>query len=90
MTPQEKIRVLDELMESPAWGLLEATMQDEILNAAYQLSANKPITADELHFKRGAIWAARRMIELPNQMKTLINNELIMQMAQVDENSSQP
>ena len=88
MTLQEQLRVLDELIDSPAWNLLKDQMNKDILMAAYQLSDNAPVTVDELHFKRGAIWAGRRMIDMPEQMKTMINNELIMQMAQADYNKT--
>jgi hypothetical protein len=56
-------------------------MQDEILTAAYQLADNKQLSVDEINFRRGAMWAARRMIELPTNMKMLIDNELLMEAA---------
>ena len=81
MTKQEQARILDELLSSNGWGLLHQKMQDEIISAAYQLSENKQLTTDEMHFRRGAMWAARRMIELPTNMKMLIDNELLMDAA---------
>jgi hypothetical protein len=34
-----------------------------------------------MNFRRGAMWAARRVIELPTNMKTLIDNDLLMDAA---------
>ena len=81
MTKQEEARVLEELLSSNGWGILQRKMQDEILSAAYQLAENKQLSVDEINFRRGAMWAARRMIELPTNMKMLIDNELLMEAA---------
>lgn len=81
MTKKEEARVLEELMSSNGWGILQRKMQDEILSAAYQLAENKQLSVDEINFRRGAMWAARRMIELPTNMKMLIDNELLMEAA---------
>ena len=81
MTKKEEARVLEELLSSNGWGILQRKMQDEILSAAYQLAENKQLSVDEINFRRGAMWAARRMIELPTNMKMLIDNELLMEAA---------
>jgi hypothetical protein len=81
LTKQEEARVLEELLSSNGWGVLQRKMQDEILTAAYQLADNKQLSVDEINFRRGAMWAARRMIELPTNMKMLIDNELLMEAA---------
>lgn len=81
MTKKEEARVLEELLSSNGWGILQRKMQDEILTAAYQLAENKQLSVDEINFRRGAMWAARRMIELPTNMKMLIDNELLMEAA---------
>jgi hypothetical protein len=81
LTKQEEARVLEELLSSNGWGILQRKMQDEILTAAYQLADNKQLSVDEINFRRGAMWAARRMIELPTNMKMLIDNELLMEAA---------
>ena len=81
MTKKEEARVLEELLSSNGWGILQRKMQVEILTAAYQLAENKQLSVDEINFRRGAMWAARRMIELPTNMKMLIDNELLMEAA---------
>lgn len=81
MTKNEQQRVLEELLSSQGWGIIQEKMNAEILSAAYQLSDNKGMTVDEIHFRRGAMWAARRMLELPTNMKMLIDNELLMDAA---------
>jgi len=81
LTKQEEARVLEELLSSNGWGILQRKMQDEILSAAYQLAENKQLSVDEINFRRGAMWAARRMIELPTNIKMIIENELLMEAA---------
>lgn len=36
---------------------------------------------DEIHFRRGAMWAARKFLELPNQVEAILKNELLMDAA---------
>jgi hypothetical protein len=81
MTKAEEKRILEELMASSGWALLESKMKDEIVNAAFAMAENARLTVDEMNFRRGAMWAARRVIELPTNMKTLIDNDLLMDAA---------
>jgi hypothetical protein len=36
---------------------------------------------EEVHFRRGAIWAARKFIELPSQIKSILDNDILMDAA---------
>lgn len=81
MTKAEEKRILEELMASSGWKLLETKMKDEIVAAAFAMAENKQLTVDEMNFRRGAMWAARRVTELPTNMKTLIDNDLLMDAA---------
>lgn len=81
MTKAEEKRILEELMASSGWKLLETKMRDEIVAAAFAMAENKQLTVDEMNFRRGAMWAARRVTELPTNMKTLIDNDLLMDAA---------
>ena len=60
MNKVEQKRKVQELMKSAGWGIIQQKMQEEILSAAYQMAENKMLTIDEINFRRGAMFAARR------------------------------
>lgn len=85
----EKKRKLDDLLKSDGWSVIKQKMQEEILSAAYQLAENKILTIDEINFRRGAMFAARRFIELPKNLDLLLDNEILMESALKTEADSQ-
>ena len=87
MTPQQikaDKEALDDLKKSRGWALLSAAIQQDVLNAAYALGENPRMPMDEIHFRRGAIFAAKN---LPSALDTLIlsrENELLLISAQAE------
>ena len=69
MNKLEQKRKIQELLKSDGWGILSQKMQEEILSAAYQMAENKMLTIDEINFRRGAMFAARRLMELPDELR---------------------
>ena len=76
MNKVEQKRKVQELMKSAGWGIIQQKMQEEILSAAYQMAENKMLTIDEINFRRGAMFAARRLMELPKNLDLLLEHEL--------------
>jgi len=54
-------------------------MKQEILTASFQLSENRDMTLEEIHFKRGAMWAARQLKELPDRLIMKYSNEDVLE-----------
>lgn len=81
MTPQEKREAIEELIKSPGWGVLRQEMENSILQAAYQLSDGANMPVEEIHFRRGSMWAARKFTELPEALSAIINNDILMDAA---------
>jgi hypothetical protein len=75
---KSKADALQKLLDSPGWTVLKERMEASILQAAYQLVDERSMPPDEIHFRRGAIWAARKFLELPSQVKSILDNELLM------------
>ena len=86
MNAKEAHNQLVELIAHPGWNYLKAVMQNEIVTAAFQLAEPKPITDKEMDFKRGALWAARKLIELPERQKQVLENEMLLEAAKDAEN----
>ena len=85
MNKVEQKRKVQELLKSDGWGIIQQKMQEEILSAAYQMAENKMLTIDEINFRRGAMFAARRlMVELPKNLDMLLDNEILMESSEAD------
>jgi len=79
MSPQQRIEELNKFRTSNAWTILRDEMEEAILQSAYQLADNKPLTLEELHFRRGALYAAKKFLDLPEQLVMKAQNELALQ-----------
>ena len=69
MSSKRELKLILDLEKSDAWQYLTKIMQDEIVQAAMQMGEDASMTFDEVNFRRGAIWAANRMLEMPNRIK---------------------
>tara|TARA_E500000318_G_scaffold11202_1_gene9891 strand:+ start:3207 stop:3473 length:267 start_codon:yes stop_codon:yes gene_type:complete len=77
--PQQAIDKLTSLKKTQGWQIVEKVMDQEILTASFQLSENRDMTIDEIHFKRGAMWAARQLKELPDKLILKYRNDVALE-----------
>lgn len=75
---KNQIKAISNLQSSDGWQLIKQVMEDEILQAAMQIGENPNMELNEINFRRGAIWAANRMLEMPNRLKIKIENEVAL------------
>ena len=66
-----KLKALETLVRSRGWAVLVEVMNAEILASARSMGDSASMATDEVHFRRGAIFAADRLIKMP---ELLINN----------------
>lgn len=81
MTPKQKREAIENLVKSDGWAVLREEMEKAILLAAYQISDNGAMPIDEVHFRRGSMWAARKFIELPDNVSRILANDILMDAA---------
>lgn len=81
MTKKQDYEAVDKLLKSEGWAVLQREMEKSILQAAYFLAEQKDITNDQMHFRRGAMWAARKFLELPEAVKSILNNDILLDAA---------
>lgn len=81
MTPKRKQEAIEKLLKSEGWAVLKEHMEAAILEAAYRLVGSASMPIDEVHFRRGSIWAAKRFLEMPDQVSALLTGELLMEAA---------
>ena len=39
-------------------------MKEEITQAAFRMADARPMSMEDIHFQRGALWASRKLIEI--------------------------
>jgi hypothetical protein len=61
-------RELKKLFASRGWAILSETMHTEILQAALAIANSANMSLDEINFRRGAIWAANQLLNLPDAL----------------------
>tara|TARA_X000001388_G_scaffold52949_1_gene38653 strand:- start:419 stop:676 length:258 start_codon:yes stop_codon:yes gene_type:complete len=77
--PKQAIDKLTSLKGTDGWKIIDEVMKQEILTASFQLSENRDMTLEEIHFKRGAMWAARQLKELPDRLIMKYSNEDVLE-----------
>ena len=78
MTSKEKLRKLKELENSSGWNVLVDIMKDEIVQSAMQIAESPNMSLDEINYRRGSIFAAKRRLELPQRLAVHLENEIVM------------
>ena len=79
MTPEQALKLVNDLERSEAWGYIKTVMQDEIILAATSLASQRNLPAQELHYQRGAMWAAQKLLQLPELLKANLEGDLLLQ-----------
>lgn len=85
MKPKQALKLVKELRESDGWKYLEEVMREEIVQASYAISDGKNMPLEEIHYRRGAIWAARKLVEMPTALATKLEDEIRMEALQDEE-----
>ena len=76
MKAEDALKSLEELQASTGWQYLREILRAEITDAAFAMANATNLTESEMHFRRGAMWAAVRLVELPDRLSLRLNNEI--------------
>lgn len=76
--PKSDLASIDALEKSKGWAVLMRIMHEEILQAAMAIAESPNMPIDEINFRRGSIWAGKRMLELPLRLRVKLENELAL------------
>ena len=86
---KEKLALIKRLKKDDAWKFLQEIMKEEILIAAYNLSSDPKTSVDELNWRRGALWASKKLIEMPSVLEVKLENDLMMQTLEAEDKINQ-
>tara|TARA_B100000287_G_scaffold399358_1_gene417555 strand:- start:32633 stop:32956 length:324 start_codon:yes stop_codon:yes gene_type:complete len=73
---KESLALVKNLKKNDGWKYLSKLMKDEILQAAYNLSNDPKMSVDEINWRRGALWASRKLVEMPDVLEIKLKNDL--------------
>lgn len=87
MSKKAEYNALQELKKSEGWQYIERVMQDELITVARMLAQNTTMTPQQIDFKRGSMWAADQLLNLPDKLLARLENEITLEEAKklVDE-----
>jgi hypothetical protein len=77
-TPRAEFKAIQDLIRSRGWGLVREVMEREIVEAAMAIANDPRMSLDEINFRRGAIWAAHQLLDLPGRLGRKIEADMIL------------
>jgi len=78
MNSKAKLKAIDDLMKSKGWQVLNQIMKDEIVSSAMSIADNASMDLQEINFRRGSIWAAKQMLDMPIRLRQNLEAEIAL------------
>jgi len=78
MNSTAKLKAIDDLMKSKGWQILNQIMKDEIVSSAMSIADNASMDIQEINFRRGSIWAAKQMLDMPVRLRQKLEAEIAL------------
>lgn len=78
MNSKAKLKAIDDLMKSKGWQVLNQIMKDEIVSSAMSIADNASMDLQEINFRRGSIWAAKQMLDMPVRLRQNLEAEIAL------------
>lgn len=78
MKPRQAIKAITDLEASKGWTILRSTMEREVVQAAMAIAQTPNMPLDEINFRRGAIWAAQQLLDLPQRLRLRTEADLAL------------
>jgi len=84
VTPKAELAAIETLVKSKGWIVIRRVMEDEIVSSAMAIAENPSMTLDEINFRRGSIFAAKALLDIPARLRSKIESEIAL--GQKDDN----
>jgi hypothetical protein len=76
--PRAAITAIDSMQKSRGWLYIKQVMEEEIVQSAMAIAETPNMPLDEINFRRGSIWAAKALLDLPDRVRLRLENELAL------------
>lgn len=74
----QDVQALERLLQSRSWAVIKETMEREIMEASLGIANAAIMSKDEIDFRRGSIWAAHKLLQLPDTLIAQLRNEMLL------------
>ncbi len=78
MTPKASLNAIEALEKSKGWIVLRKVMEEEIVASAMSIAENPNMSLDEINFRRGSIFAAKALVDMPTRLKSKLGAEIAL------------
>lgn len=72
------VKAIHEMTASRGWAIVREIMDKEVVAAAMAIAENPNMTLDEINFRRGAIWAGKQLVEIPDRLILRLNADIAL------------
>lgn len=72
---------VETMKNSRGWNYVREVMEQEIVSAAMGMANNANMSVEEMHFRRGSIWAAKQLLELPEKLMLHLESQIKLEAA---------
>ena len=79
MSDKTTLRAVNTLASSRGWSYVVEVMEKEIVGAAMAMANNPAMTVEEMHFRRGSIWTAKQLLELPVKLQAHLESQVALE-----------
>lgn len=78
MNAKAELNAIEALEKSKGWTVLRKVMEAEIVSAAMSIAENPNMTLDEINFRRGSIFAAKALLDMPVRLKSQLYGSIAL------------
>jgi|TARA_R110001592_G_C13050865_1_gene740138 hypothetical protein len=78
MSSRDKLKAINDLTRSKGWQVISEIMKEEILSAALAIAETSKMDIDEINFRRGSIWAAKQLLEIPSRLQVRLESDIAL------------
>ena len=78
MSAKSDLKAIEALEATRGWKVVREIMEKEIVQSAMSIADNPRMTLDEINFRRGSIFAAKALLEMPQRLLVRLENELAL------------
>ena len=76
MNPKASLNAIDALEKSKGWTVMRKVMEEEIVSSAMAIAESPTMSLDEINFRRGSIFAAKALLDLPTRLRSKLHAEI--------------
>tara|TARA_X000001036_G_C20145653_1_gene589178 strand:- start:151 stop:411 length:261 start_codon:yes stop_codon:yes gene_type:complete len=78
MSDRGSLNAIEALEKSKGWTVMRKVMEEEIVSSAMAIAESPTMSLDEINFRRGSIFAAKALLDLPARLKSKLSAEIAL------------